>query len=110
MSLAPQQISRLLDEQSTLPSTGQILSRRTIRPDAPARARLGIVHGYGEHSGRYEHLMRHFARRGVACHAFDFRGHGLSSGRRGFVQQWHEYVADLSAFLDLPDLRAENPR
>lgn len=86
---------------------GVRLYHRSVRPPeaTPTRARLGVVHGYGEHLARYERFFDHMARRGVACHAMDFRGHGRSSGRRGFVSRWENYLDDLRSLLALPDLR-----
>jgi alpha-beta hydrolase superfamily lysophospholipase len=80
----------------------------TARPRDPSRerARLAIVHGYGDHAGRYEEFMTWLAARGVGCHAFDLRGHGRSSGRRGFVDRWDEYLDDLDAFLGGDELHA----
>lgn len=75
------------------------LYRRQYRPVGTVVARLLILHGYGDHSGRFAHVMQWFAGRGVACDAFDFRGHGRSSGKRGFVSQWPEYLDDLRAAL-----------
>jgi alpha-beta hydrolase superfamily lysophospholipase len=69
-------------------------------PPGPVSARLLIVHGYGEHAGRYIHFMQWLAERGVASEAIDLRGHGRSPGRRGFVVRWDEYIDDLKAFLD----------
>jgi alpha-beta hydrolase superfamily lysophospholipase len=79
----------------------------TVRPRDPAheRARLAIVHGYGDHAGRYEEFMTWLAARGGGCHAFDLRGHGRSSGRRAFVREWEEYLDDLDALLEEHDLR-----
>jgi lysophospholipase len=74
-------------------------------PLGAAVARLVIVHGYGEHCGRYGEFMTWMADRGVACFSFDFRGHGRSSGRRGYVRRWEEYGDDLRAFLAQPRLR-----
>jgi alpha-beta hydrolase superfamily lysophospholipase len=41
-----------------------------------------LVHGYAEHSGRYEHTGASLANAGYAVHAFDLRGHGQSGGER----------------------------
>jgi alpha-beta hydrolase superfamily lysophospholipase len=46
------------------------------------------------------------AERGVACHAFDFRGHGRSEGKRGFVRKWDEFLDDLNCFLEQPEMRS----
>lgn len=76
------------------------LFRRWRRPAAGQTiARLVVVHGYGDHAGRYGHIMDWLADRGVATDAVDLRGHGRSPGRRGFVRGWAEYLDDLRAHL-----------
>ena len=52
------------------------------------KASLCLVHGMGEHSGRYQHLARFFAKHGFGVVAFDLRGHGQSEGKRGHVQAY----------------------
>lgn len=42
-----------------------------------------LVHGLGEHGGRYAHVARRFNASGYAVVAVDLRGHGMSEGRRG---------------------------
>lgn len=61
------------------------------------RARLLIVHGLGEHLGRYEETADAFAARGIAVQGCDLRGHGRSQGRRGHVERWSDYHLDLDA-------------
>ncbi|HYM14242.1 MAG TPA: alpha/beta hydrolase [Dehalococcoidia bacterium] len=68
-------------------------------PDGPARADLVIVHGYAEHSGRYEHVGAYFAERGVAVRAYDLRGHGCSGGERVLVRSFDEHLEDLETFI-----------
>jgi len=75
------------------------LFRRTVAPREGAWARLAIVPGYGDHSGRYLEPMTWWAERGIATHALDPRGHGRAAGGRGAVRRWEEYLADLAAFL-----------
>jgi alpha-beta hydrolase superfamily lysophospholipase len=90
------------------PGKGGTLFLRSIRPADPW-ATLGIIHGYGDHSGRHAHFMRWLAERGVACHALDLRGQGRSSGRRGFVRRWDEYLEDVDTFLALEEMKAGAP-
>lgn len=68
-------------------------------PDGTPRADLAIVHGYAEHSGRYEHVGRNFAGRGYGVHAFDLRGHGCSGGERVLVRSFDEHADDVETFL-----------
>lgn len=91
---------------------GTPLFRRSVTPTGAqtVRARLAILPGYGEHCGRYERFMQWMAGRGVACHGMDFRGHGRSGGRRGFVNRWEEFLEDAGAFLRLDDLRTGDGR
>jgi alpha-beta hydrolase superfamily lysophospholipase len=63
---------------------GATLWLRAWEPDErPPRAAGVLVHGLGEHCGRYAHVGERFARASLALLAFDLRGHGRSSGRRG---------------------------
>ncbi len=74
------------------------LFRRSWIPREPLRA-IVLVHGFGEHSGRYEHVGAWLARRGAEVHGFDLRGHGRSSGRRGHVDSFGDYLDDLDRVL-----------
>ncbi len=79
---------------------GVRLFRRSWLCDEPSRVLL-LVHGFAEHSGRYEDLGAWFAVRGCAVHAFDHRGHGRSQGPRNYVGTFDEYLDDLDCLLEL---------
>lgn len=49
-------------------------------PEVPAVAAVLLVHGYGEHSGRYEPVAQRLTAAGYAATTFDLRGHGRSTG------------------------------
>ncbi|HEY8211111.1 MAG TPA: lysophospholipase [Myxococcaceae bacterium] len=68
-------------------------------PDAP-KAWVGLVHGYGDHCGRYKGIIGHLAQEGFGVMAFDYRGHGRADGRRAYVEKFGDYVADLEAFWE----------
>jgi alpha-beta hydrolase superfamily lysophospholipase len=72
---------------------------RSWLPREPVRS-IALVHGFGEHSGRYEHLGSWFAERNTAVHSFDLRGHGRSPGPRGHVDGFGDYLNDLEKFLE----------
>lgn len=67
-------------------------TRRTF-PARP-KAHLIVLHGLGEHSGRYEPFIEYFTGRGYAVSIFDLRGHGLSEGKRGDIQSFSQWVDD----------------
>jgi alpha-beta hydrolase superfamily lysophospholipase len=60
---------------------------------------LAIVHGLAEHSGRYMNVVNHFVPLGYAVYGLDHRGHGKSSGLRGYVDSFSDYLNDLETFL-----------
>jgi lysophospholipase len=68
-------------------------------PDREPVAVLAVVHGYGEHGGRYGFLVDAVTARGLAVCTYDLRGHGRSPGRRGHVDRFADYLADTRAFL-----------
>lgn len=58
-----------------------------------------LLHGLGEHSGRYEHVGDQMAAAGLDVHAYDHRGAGGSGGRRGHVDRWAQQHDDLEERL-----------
>ncbi|MHB9032308.1 MAG: alpha/beta hydrolase [Anaerolineae bacterium] len=67
-------------------------------PEADPRAVLLIIHGLGEHSGRYTNVVNHFVPLGYAVYGFDFVGHGRSGGRREYVDSIQDLIDILAAF------------
>ncbi len=63
-------------------------------PDEP-RAHIALVHGYADHSGRYRGVINALVEQGFAVHAFDYRGHGQSGGRRGHCDRFDQFLDDL---------------
>ena len=58
-----------------------------------------IIHGFGEHSGRYRHVVEALSQNGT-CYLYDQRGHGLSEGRRGVIHEFDELSLDLREMLE----------
>jgi alpha-beta hydrolase superfamily lysophospholipase len=93
--------------ESHLPgSTGELLFRRSWLPRISERIII-LVHGYGEHSGRYEHTASDLARAGFEVHAYDQQGHGRSGGTRCHVRRFEHLLDDLEGFVAA--VRAERP-
>ncbi len=82
----------------SLPVSGEVrLFIRQARPVGPARGWVVLVHGLGEHSGRYGHVAAALVERGLGVVGWDLRGHGRSSGARGDVTSGELLVDDLAA-------------
>lgn len=75
--------------------------------DLPARAVVVLVHGIGEHAGRYRHVAERLNGWGFAVRAADHYGHGASSGTRGGLPSVMRLVDDLALVVD--DTRRAHP-
>ena len=69
---------------------------------------FAVVHGHGEHGGRYDRFAQGMAQRGLATYALDLRGHGDSEGQRGHVESWSQWVDDAVALVQKVETEATN--
>ena len=60
-----------------------------------------VVHGYYDHVGIYNHLIKALLRNRYAVMAFDLPGHGLSSGSRAAISSFRQYGPVLKQVLNL---------
>jgi alpha-beta hydrolase superfamily lysophospholipase len=74
---------------------GLIQLRRRWQPAGDARAAVLLIHGLGEHSGRYEHVGGHLATAGFDVVSVDNRGFGGSGGTRAFVESFSQFQDDV---------------
>ncbi|MGW7255383.1 alpha/beta hydrolase [Streptomyces sp. NPDC054834] len=72
---------------------GTIITRVWQHPE-PRYVAL-VVHGYGEHSGRYEGLADALTGHGAAVYAPDHMGHGRSAGERVVIEDFEDVVTDV---------------
>src|SRR3954454_13536255 len=79
---------------------------RTWALEDPARL-VVLVHGYGEHIGRYDHVAQALVARGSAVVGPDHVGHGRSEGERALVEDFEPVVDDLQAVVQ--DARGDLP-
>jgi len=70
-------------------------------PDAQPKAVIALVHGHGEHIGRYAHVGKALNDAGYALVGFDSRGHGKSGGARGHIPSYDALLDDISTFLSM---------
>jgi lysophospholipase len=89
-----------------LQGAGEVrLAYRAWEPPC-ARAGLVVVHGLGEHGGRYADLATVLAAAGIATYALDLRGHGRSGGRRGHMPSFDAVLQDVERFRREVTMRA----
>jgi alpha-beta hydrolase superfamily lysophospholipase len=92
--------------QGTFKGAGGLdLFYQSWHPETAVNAVLVIVHGLGEHSGRYQNVVNHFVPKGYAIYSFDHRGHGRSPGQQGFINSFDEFQQDVHAFVQMVSQR-----
>ncbi|MFG1942254.1 alpha/beta hydrolase [Nonomuraea sp. NPDC048826] len=76
-------------------------------PDERPRYAVVLVHGYGEHIGRYEHVADALVRHGAAVYGLDHMGHGKSQGERVLIDDFEDVVTDVHSVDER--VRADHP-
>jgi len=77
------------------------LFAQSWKPDSAPRAIIVIAHGFGEHSGRYEHVAQYFVDQGYVIYAVDQRGHGESRGKHlGYFDSIETLTNDLKRAVE----------
>lgn len=76
---------------------GQALFAQSWLPDEPPHAVMGIVHGLGDHSGRYQAMARWFVERGIGVISYDQLGHGRTGGA---MPHFQVLVRDIDLLID----------
>lgn len=86
---------------------GSSIYHQSWSPAGDPTAVVALVHGLGEHSGRYLHVAAALVGAGFVVHALDHRGHGKSSGKRAYVKRYDELMGDMTLFRR--HIEAEHP-
>jgi alpha-beta hydrolase superfamily lysophospholipase len=96
----------IVTETLTLPTEdGVRLHVRAWMPSDAARGVVCIVHGMGEHGGRYANVAAALVRAGLAVYAVDQRGHGLTPGKRGHAPSAERLALDAARFVGMAGAR-----
>jgi len=77
---------------------GVTLFRREWVPEQP-RVAVVLIHGLGEHSGRYQHVADTMTAAGIAVFSMDLRGHGKTEGIRGYAPSYEAILKDIDALV-----------
>ncbi len=85
------------------------LSGRIWRPEDKTDGVVCLVHGLGEHSGRYGQLAAFLAKKtNFATLAFDLRGHGTSQGKLGHTPTYEALLIDIDHLITEAKTRFKN--
>ena len=74
-------------------------------PGSEPKALICLLHGFGEHSGRYPLFAEYVTHAGYSLFNFDLRGHGRSGGKRGHTPSVDALMDDIGIFLDKAEER-----
>lgn len=80
---------------------GLTLHGITWKPDGTPKAGILLVHGIGEHIGRYLHVAEVLTNAGYELMAFDLRGHGKSEGIRGHAPSYGLLMDDINRGISI---------
>jgi len=77
---------------------------------APSKRKaIGIIHGLGEHGGRYANVAAYFCAQGYEVFAFDHQGHGQSEGAKGTIESWESFVSEINTFRSAIEGALDSP-
>ena len=79
---------------------GLTLLGRVWQTTGTPKGIVNLVHGLGEHSGRYAHVAEALSKAGYNLIGFDLRGHGLSEGKKGHTPDIDHLMDDITLFLE----------
>lgn len=86
----------MYEEKQLKSADGTAVSCRFWKVPTPD-ANVLLIHGYTDHSGRYEEVAEKLNSRNISVFGFDLRGHGKSGGERTTISSFNEYLEDVEA-------------
>lgn len=66
-----------------------------------AKAVIVVNHGFAEHIGRYDHVVKRLNEFGYSTYRYDLRGHGNTEALKGHIDSYKEFISDCNAIVDL---------
>lgn len=72
-----------------------------------AKALVIINHGFAEYGGRYDYVAQYLKQEAFSVYRYDLRGHGESSGKKGHIDAYQDFIDDCQVIVELA--RTENP-
>lgn len=90
-------------EYQWITKDGKKLFARSWIPEKESKAVILLVHGLGEHTGRYSTWAKLFNESGYSFLCFDQRGHGNSEGKRGHISSINLFLEDIDLLIKKSD-------
>jgi alpha-beta hydrolase superfamily lysophospholipase len=69
-------------------------------PDTQPKAMIAIVHGLGEHTGRYADFANYFTSNGFGILGIDTYGHGKTEGKKGHADSMEAYMTQIATLIE----------
>lgn len=85
-----------------------IFYQRWLPAAGVSRGSVVIVHGLGEHGGRYTHLVNCLLPEGYAIYSLDHQGFGGSGGQRGHINRFTDYLPDVHYMVGMARAEQQN--
>lgn len=98
--MAPYEQHEPTSTSSVVTPDGTSLFVRRWQPAGEAKRSALLLHGLGEHGGRYGHVAAALNASGIDVWAHDHRGFGKSSGDRARIPERNAFVADAKIVFD----------
>jgi alpha-beta hydrolase superfamily lysophospholipase len=89
-----------LNEKMITNCQGLLLYSQEWLPDHDMKGVILLVHGLGEHCGRYQIISEQLARAGFGILRFDLQGHGKSQGKRGHMNSYDAILDDIQVIAE----------
>ncbi len=89
------------EEHSWTTFDGITVYAQSWAPGTPPRAVVALVHGLGDHSGRYPYMVEGLVAAGFAVSGFDERGHGRTGGPRVHAPSYGALMKDIDSHLEV---------
>ncbi len=64
------------------------------------KAIICLLHGFGEHQGRFQHLYEKFTQSSFLVYSYDQRGHGKTKGKKGHFNPYSKVTSDLNKMIN----------
>jgi len=68
-------------------------------PDETPKIVIILLHDIGEHCGRYEKWAKLFIKEKIAVLTMDYRGHGKSEGKKGYINNFNQLLKDTKLLI-----------